>query len=48
MLKESGRSGRSVAEDYVHHTALTRRALGLIFTEVHRSALIAGVDVMNK
>lgn len=48
MLKESGRSGRSLAEDYVHQTDLPRQALGLIFTEVHRSALIAGVDVMNK
>lgn len=48
MSEESGRSGRSAAEDYDHHAALTRRALGLVFTEVHRGALRAGVHVMNK
>lgn len=52
MFKKSRRSGgacdRSGAEDYVHQTDLMRQVLGLIFTEVHCSALIAGVNVMNK
>lgn len=52
MLKKWGGSreacDRSVAEDYVHQTDLMRQVLRLIFTEEHCSALIAGVDVMNK